>query len=342
MSKRQLFLRIAKGFGAFALARRLTRRGLRILCYHGLSLNDEERFHPKLFMRIDTFRRRMRYLAEHGYAVLPLGEALDRLGDGTLPDRAVVITFDDGWRGIGTLAVPVLEQHRFPATIYVTTRDVIDEAPVFNVAIRYLLWKSRARTLDLGSSGLGTDRYDLSASDGLARALDHLSEIADATDGEGRTRILRTVAGLLGLDWNDMERLGMFRLMTTKELGAIARRGVDLQLHTHDHLFGAMDRAFVERTVITNREVLAPVTGRPVDHFCFPSGEYSSEQLPWLASLGVVSATTCAAGFVNATTPRLELGRFLDGENIDDLDFEAELSGFLELMRRLRATVTLA
>ncbi len=31
------------------------------------------------------------------------------------------------------------------------------------------------------------------------------------------------------------------------------------------------------------------------------------------------------------------LGPILDGENIDDLDFEAELSGFLELMRRVRA-----
>jgi peptidoglycan/xylan/chitin deacetylase (PgdA/CDA1 family) len=339
MVNRQFLLKIAKGLGAFALARRFTRRSLRILCYHGLSLDDEEQFQPKLFMRIDTFRSRMRYLAENGYPVLPLREALDRLNDGTLPDRAVVITFDDGWRGIGTLAVPVLEQHRFPATIYVTTRDVVDEAPVFNVAIRYLLWKSRVRVLDLGSSGLGGDEYDLSSPAGRNRALEYLGELADATDAEGRTRILSTVASLLGLDWSHLERLGMFRLMTTKELTGIARRGVDLQLHTHDHLFGSMDRAFVERTVIRNREVLTPVTGRPVEHFCFPSGEYSPEQLPWLASLGVVSATSCAAGFVTAATPRLELGRFLDGENIDDLDFEAELSGFLEVMRRLRARV---
>lgn len=340
MSKRRLFLRIARGLGAFALARRITRRDLRILCYHGLSLDDEEQFQPKLFMRIDTFRRRMRYLSDHGYSVLPLGNALDRLGTGTLPDHPVVITFDDGWLGIGTLAVPVLEQHRFPATIYVTTRDVVDEAPVFNVAIRYLLWKTRARSIDLGASGLGTERYDLSSPEGRNRALERLGELADATDGDGRTRILKTVADQLGLDWNHLERLGMFRLMTTKELTGIASRGVDLQLHTHDHLFGSMDHEFVERTVLRNREVLEPVTGLAVDHFCFPSGEYSAGQLPWLASLGVVSATTCAAGFVTATTPRLELGRFLDGENIDDLDFEAELSGFLELMRRVRARLT--
>lgn len=76
----------AKYLGLFRLSRILTRRGLRILCYHGGALEDEHRFSPGTFMTQETFRRRMEHLIDHGYPVLGLEEALARMDDGTLPD----------------------------------------------------------------------------------------------------------------------------------------------------------------------------------------------------------------------------------------------------------------
>ena len=43
-------LHVCRWLGFFALARRLTRDRLRILCYHGFELQDESSFRPKLFM----------------------------------------------------------------------------------------------------------------------------------------------------------------------------------------------------------------------------------------------------------------------------------------------------
>lgn len=340
MAARALFLSLVRALGGFALARRLTRRDLRILCYHGLALDDEARFQPKLFMRAETFRRRLQLIAARGHPVLPLDDALRRLDDGSLPDRAVVITFDDGWLGIGTLAVPALEQRGFPATIYVTTRDAVEAQPVFNVAIRYLFWKTQARRLDLGGTGLdASGAFALDDPPDRERALSRLSELAEATDGPGRTAILRAVARALDLDWDALAARRLLCLMTPDELAAAAARGIDLQLHTHDHRFGGCDRPFADRTLVENRDALTPLTGRPAVHFCYPSGEYAADQLPWLEALGIESATTCKPGFVNRRTPRLELGRFLDGEHIADIEFEAEISGFLELMRRARAAL---
>ena len=340
MPSRTLFLSLVRALGGFALARRLTRKNLRILCYHGLALDDEASFQPKLFMRADTFRRRLQLLAGRGHPVLALDEALRRLDNGSLPDHAVVITFDDGWLGIGTLAVPALEQRGFPATIYVTTRDAVEAQPVFNVAVRYLLWKARARLLDFGRAGLdATGTFELDDPADRERALASLSARADATDGPGRTAILRAVARALDIDWDALAARRLICLMTPDELAAIASRGIDLQLHTHDHRFGGCDRAFADRTLLENRQALAPLTGKPVVHFCYPSGEYSAAQLPWLEALGIESATTCKPGLVGPRTPRLELGRFRDGEHIAVVEFEAEISGFLELMRRARAAL---
>ncbi|MBM3585043.1 MAG: hypothetical protein FJX36_11660 [Alphaproteobacteria bacterium] len=91
-------LRAAKAVGLFGLSRLLTRRSLRILCYHGVWLG-EGTFGNYLFMRPETFRARMRLLASLGYPVLGLDEAVERLAAGTLPACATVITIDDGWYG---------------------------------------------------------------------------------------------------------------------------------------------------------------------------------------------------------------------------------------------------
>jgi peptidoglycan/xylan/chitin deacetylase (PgdA/CDA1 family) len=111
---------------------------------------------------------------------------------------------------------------------------------------------------------------------------------------------------------------------------------VEIELHTHRH-WSPGDEALGVRELRDNAAEIARITGRTARHLCYPSGRYDRWREEWLAGEGVRSGTTCVPGFVDARTPRYRLGRFLDGENIDQLDFEAELAGVLELARRLRA-----
>ncbi len=329
-------LAAARALGLFALAQRLTARGLRIVCYHGVALADEQQFQPKLFISDAVFRQRIAFLRTRGYPVLTLADAVERLGSGTLPAHATVITFDDGWLGTGTLAAPILAEAQFPSTLYVTTRDVLDGVPVLNVAVRYLLWAGRAagriESLPYGIDG-SCDLGDRAQREVLATAIcDHGGQLEPAA----RLTLMESLASELNIDWDRFRRLRLCQLMDLAMLARLPAAGMDLQLHTHTHRFPGQDRAAAADELQRNRDALAPAAASALVHFCYPSGEYHPGQFSWLQASGMRSATTCLSGFNYPDTERMELRRFLDGENISQLEFEAEMSGFLELLRRVR------
>ncbi len=70
-----------------------------------------------------AFQAQLGYLRGAGFTSVTAGELIARLATGTggLPDRPVVLTFDDGYRDFRTQAMPLLERYRFTATLFVTT-----------------------------------------------------------------------------------------------------------------------------------------------------------------------------------------------------------------------------
>ncbi|MFH1753525.1 MAG: polysaccharide deacetylase family protein [Candidatus Omnitrophota bacterium] len=96
-------------------------KGIGILLYHSVGRVDPR---DTLGIRIDEdgFFEQMRSLKERDYSVLTLKDAVSLIaGNGEAPERAVVITFDDGYKDNLVAAAPVLERFGFRATFFVTT-----------------------------------------------------------------------------------------------------------------------------------------------------------------------------------------------------------------------------
>jgi peptidoglycan/xylan/chitin deacetylase (PgdA/CDA1 family) len=102
-------------------------RSLRVLMYH--KVNDL----PNNRMSIPTglFDEQMAWLRELGYVVVDLDAVLAHYLDGTpLPQGAVLITFDDGYRDNLVNAAPVLRRHGYPAVQFVPIAYVDDTTPL--------------------------------------------------------------------------------------------------------------------------------------------------------------------------------------------------------------------
>jgi peptidoglycan/xylan/chitin deacetylase (PgdA/CDA1 family) len=89
-----------------------------VLCYHNLGPQSKGR----LLLGASQFEQQMRYLKAQGYRVISLSDFVDWLQlKRQLPKRAVVLTFDDGYRAFREYAYPILKELGFPATLFVYT-----------------------------------------------------------------------------------------------------------------------------------------------------------------------------------------------------------------------------
>lgn len=338
MSAKQFIYSISKRLGLFRVAGWLTRRRLRILCYHGFSLQDEHQFRSKLFIQPQTFVQRMRLLKQMRIPVLPLTEAIAPLADGTLPNFATVITVDDGFYSVYQKALPVLKEHQLSATVYVTTYYVERQNPVFRLAAQYMFWKTRQQTLQTDGLLPGSAKQlDLKNPSERDRWLREFISFGETKCQEKERRALCEELGeRLAIDYGELIRNRELSLMTPEEIRALVTGGIDIQLHTHRHRFPP-EQDVALRELRDNNDVLEQITGRRCIHFCYPSGLWSKEHWPSLQQAGVRTAVTCEPGLNTTGTPPFALHRFLDGENISQIVFEAEILGFAEVLRSMRA-----
>lgn len=128
------------------------RREIPILCYHRLVETDAEGGKFPTHIRVDLFEKHLRYLQTHGYRTLLFSD-FDEERIFEKAQRAVVLTFDDGYEDNYRLLFPLLKKYGAKAVIYlVTGRQANDwDVPKGEKTLRLL---SQAQRREMLASGL--------------------------------------------------------------------------------------------------------------------------------------------------------------------------------------------
>ncbi|MBK1812426.1 polysaccharide deacetylase family protein [Clostridium sp. YIM B02505] len=103
--------------------------GLPILCYHDVSSTKGS----DLVLDPDKFKEQMKYLKDNGYFPITMDELYGYIRENRgIPEKSIVITFDDGYLGTYTYAFPILKELGFKATIFMIS-DSVNNPSYLNV-----------------------------------------------------------------------------------------------------------------------------------------------------------------------------------------------------------------
>jgi len=268
-----------------AIAQRYRGRGV-IFMLH--SVVDDDAFYPEAMLRCPVGRLDwiIRWLKANDADLVSLDEAIVRL-DQPQSRFFAVFTCDDGYADNFTHALPVMERHNTPFTVFVTTGMVTGEIDAW--------WFGLSRLIATrGSFELAGKRFDCS-------------------DRAAKTRIFRVVETMIHTNYallpavkeliakNDIDcrALASQEGLSRDQLRKLASHPlVTIGGHTTTHTNLAQATASdVDKEMCDNRAYLEGIIQAPIQHFAYPFGNAEA--------CGQREANiAAAAGFRSAVTTR--------------------------------------
>lgn len=131
-----------------------------ILMYHYVSElpPNADAIRRGLTVEPALFEAQLQYLRDRGYQTVFLRDIIETLDTGKpLPEKPIVLTFDDGYKDAYTIVFPLLQEYGFVGEFFVLSTPPHYEAPA------YMTWAEMREMAEAGMSiqGHGRDHYDL-------------------------------------------------------------------------------------------------------------------------------------------------------------------------------------
>jgi peptidoglycan/xylan/chitin deacetylase (PgdA/CDA1 family) len=334
-SKQQRLANAIVGGGILPGLRALHDRGripVLILAYHRIVNVDDPQTYPLDLGLIsatrDEFDSQMRAVREFANPV-----SLDMIADAvthgrTLPERAVAVTFDDGFRDTFEAAHPVLRQYAVPATVFVSTDLIESNDPFWFEITAHLMLRVPARAIAFDECPEGLPSADDPAArrESIGKLHRVLKICANprrrALVEEWRVRFARFI---------DARADNLSRPIVKTQMIEMARDGIDFGSHTVTHPNLALESTdVIERELRDSRAYLEHLLERPVRSLAYPFGTpdtYDSRVMTAARACGYELAASFRQG-VNwlGTLEAMELRRIGIGPGVSAQQFRAMLA----------------
>lgn len=273
---------------------------LRILTYHRVAdpaKNPE--LNPRIISATPTlFAQQMQYLSG-SYNVVSMEQALDAiLFQKKLPERAVLITFDDGYFDFKDEAWPILKKLKLPATVFVPTSYPGQPNRFFWWDRLYAAFtrttETRLQISELEQLALGNYEQRLQS---LKLVQNHVKTLPD----NDAVNLIAEICGRLGV-----ESAVKLATMDWDQLRTLAREGVTLGAHTRTHpLLTRLTADAARQEIKGSYDDLKREIGDILPVFAYPNGNHDQTIVDILIEENLKLAVTVIDGFndVNRADP---------------------------------------
>lgn len=276
------------------------------------------------------FDEQMGYISRN-FRCIDLGTAVRELREGTIKEKSVIVTFDDGYRDNMSLALPILERHKIPATIFVTTGLIDGTAPLWWFEIDFILKHTPFLTLSWRHLDFN---YELSNWEQRSAALTELNSVMKTLslkDQGELLELLRTKAS---------ERFSYSgEMLSWEEIALIAKHPlITIGAHTVNHpVMSRTAESDLQWELTDSRRELEKAVGKKIEFFAYPFGardQADTRDFDAVKAAGYLAALTTRVGHLQFAhqehlfaLPRIPVDYF------DSLDqFKWKLSGLFAMI----------
>ncbi|MET0106818.1 MAG: polysaccharide deacetylase family protein [Sedimenticola sp.] len=246
------------------------------------------------------------------FVPLPLHKALELLQNEELPQRAVCVTFDDGYADNESVALPILKKWAVPATVFVSTA-FLNGGRMWNdtviEAIRVSSGEFDLRVLGLGIIKVDSDHMRLEAINSILTKLKYMPQ-------KQRADAVNYIESLV-----DKNSLQKDLMLTNQQLINLKESGVEIGAHTVDHpILMKLEHSESRRQIENGKLALEDIIGTKIRYFAYPNGildkDYNVEHTKLINDIGFEAAVTTNKGVTTKESDIYQLPRFTPWDKI--------------------------
>lgn len=320
--------------GLSLLHPRKNTQGVSVVTYRGVLPRYYVSANPLLdanLIESQMLDRQLQLLRKH-YNVITPQNLLHCLETGeTLPERAVLITCDDGLRNNLTDMLPVLKAHNVECLFFVTAQSAESFRSLLWYEELYLLLQKHPQAI---TSLMPAELRGVGAS--FHETWWKLVENASRLSADARKEWLASVRSMCGTIEMDEISSMRFHFLNRVELKALAEQSV-IGAHTCTHpVLSLCSDEEVWREIDGSKKHLSTVCGQSVWAFAFPFGNPTTmgdREVALVEEAGFECAFVNVLGGFQSLRNRYKIGRTHVTSNMNLGEFEAHISGFYSRLR---------
>jgi peptidoglycan/xylan/chitin deacetylase (PgdA/CDA1 family) len=286
----------------FAL-RRLSDQRLSVFLFHKVPTAPDELRPAELTQQ--GFESALDFISEN-FKVIPLSDAVARIGRRHLQGGLAAITFDDGYVTWPQGVASTLLSRGLPATFFITTGQLQGDA-MWNERLSWIIRNYPTEVIP----GAALRLPDIPRGDRLQQQM-ALSRL------EFHFKYLPPLIREEQLQWLEQQlpyQMGRVENMTEHDVRVLANHGFEIGGHTVTHPILAMcDRAGAMDEITKCKEHLENICRIPVRGFAYPNGrsdiDFSRLHVQWAKEAGYSYAVTSQPGIARHDTPIFQIPRF--------------------------------
>ena len=280
-------------------------RNCQILAYHRVN-DDEDMFFPGI--PVKRFERHMKFLAEH-FTVCSLKELVQRMKDDDLPENAIAVTFDDGYRDNYLNAFPILQRFSIPATIFLATGVIGSGKALWHDRVFAAFRQTRVPEL----TGLvpGSTRLCLTSLKAKLEAQRQVLEHLWSLDGDERELVIVRLRDRLDVAETESDTCRL--MLSWEEVSEMNADGIQFGAHTVTHpILSRLRAEDARQEVCASKRTIEEVLNTTVTSFAYPvgrSGDFNATTKAIVEEAGFCWGVTMIFGNNQVETDLYEMRR---------------------------------